>query len=300
MATTMYCWPPNVRALLEKFLAARIAGRGAEGFVGASSPGIDVPLLYATTSGASYERYEIERFGGEYWAYGGMHFAIRLFADGGKTVVEQLATFNNHGAGDMWLEVDEHSTTENGATLVPVPVKHFFFDGQVSMAAPYPWSYDGDFAHYYGLSRQDRSVELIEPMFNPLPVAEGCATGAEPANAQALAQAIGANRDLLTSTPVAVTLNGHAALTIDITLAPGASSCEQGTYVLTRELCCGQRGVTIAQGSRMRLYLVDAPAGSSLGVIAIAIVAPEWRFESVLEAAVPIVETLEFHAPLGQ
>ena len=54
---------------LEEFLAARIAGEGAEGHVRVD-PDIDVPLLYATTAGAPYERYEIERVDGPRWPDG--------------------------------------------------------------------------------------------------------------------------------------------------------------------------------------------------------------------------------------
>lgn len=47
----------------------------------------------------------------------------------------------------------------------------------------------------------------------------------------------------------------------------------------------------------MRLYLFDAPGGSSMRTLAIASVAPESRFERAVEAAAPIVDSLEFHAP---
>ena len=47
----------------------------------------------------------------------------------------------------------------------------------------------------------------------------------------------------------------------------------------------------------MRLYLFDAPGGSSMRTLAIAIVAPESSFERAVEAAVPVVDSVEFHAP---
>jgi hypothetical protein len=47
----------------------------------------------------------------------------------------------------------------------------------------------------------------------------------------------------------------------------------------------------------MRLYLVDAPEGSSIRILAIAVQAPEARFAQVLEAAAPIIDSIEFHAP---
>ena len=44
----------------------------------------------------------------------------------------------------------------------------------------------------------------------------------------------------------------------------------------------------------MRLYLFDAPEGSSIRILAITIIAPESRFESVVKAAAPVVESVEF------
>jgi hypothetical protein len=45
----------------------------------------------------------------------------------------------------------------------------------------------------------------------------------------------------------------------------------------------------------MRLYLLDLPGGSGR-ILAIAIAAPEDRFEQALEAPVPILDSFEFHA----
>ena len=47
----------------------------------------------------------------------------------------------------------------------------------------------------------------------------------------------------------------------------------------------------------MRLYLFDAPSGSSMQVLAIVIDVPESRFKRAVEAAAPIVDSVEFHAP---
>ena len=49
----------------------------------------------------------------------------------------------------------------------------------------------------------------------------------------------------------------------------------------------------------MRLYLLDLPAGSTTRMLAIAIVAPEARFEDVLAAAAPLIESIEFHGGSG-
>ena len=47
----------------------------------------------------------------------------------------------------------------------------------------------------------------------------------------------------------------------------------------------------------MRLYLFDAPAGASLRILAIAIVAPESTFERAVTAATPVVNSIEFQTP---
>lgn len=46
---------------------------------------------------------------------------------------------------------------------------------------------------------------------------------------------------------------------------------------------------------RMRLYLIDYPGGSALGLTIAVIAAPETDFERVLEETTPIVESLEIH-----
>ena len=109
-------------ARLEDFLRARIDGEGAEGFVevfdlfGGSE---DVPLLYATTTGAPYERFEIELVDGPHWPYGEMEYAVRLFADGGETVVEQQidVVFFESGRPTYRHNVASTTTTENGQPL---------------------------------------------------------------------------------------------------------------------------------------------------------------------------------------
>lgn len=44
-------------------------------------------------------------------------------------------------------------------------------------------------------------------------------------------------------------------------------------------------------------YLFDRPEGSSMRTMAIAIVAPESSFQKAMEAASPVVDSVEFHAP---
>ena len=127
-------------ARLEDFLQARIEGEGAEEFVEVewSRRELDeVPLLYATTAGAPYERSEIERRRvARVWPFGEMEFKVRLFADGGETVVEQLFSLNHETARlrlafglQDWPRDRMPATTENGQA---VPVPYGFFDGEVT------------------------------------------------------------------------------------------------------------------------------------------------------------------------
>jgi hypothetical protein len=45
------------------------------------------------------------------------------------------------------------------------------------------------------------------------------------------------------------------------------------------------------------IYLFDMPEGSSMRTMAIAIAAPESSFERSVEAASPVVDSVEFQAP---
>jgi hypothetical protein len=47
-------------------------------------------------------------------------------------------------------------------------------------------------------------------------------------------------------------------------------------------------------GNKMRLYLLDVPKGLSTRILAVAVVAPEERFDAVMEAAEPILESFEY------
>ena len=52
----------------------------------------------------------------------------------------------------------------------------------------------------------------------------------------------------------------------------------------------------LGEGNRMRLYLLNLRGGPAQ-ILAIAIAAPEAEFDRVADAATPIVDSIEFHAP---
>ena len=77
---------------------------------------------------------------GPRWPYGEMEFIVRLFADGGRTVVEQPIGWTDVGGARVVLVHDAKGTTENGQ---PVEVSYAFFDGEVTASAADPWEVSG-------------------------------------------------------------------------------------------------------------------------------------------------------------
>ena len=277
-------------ALVEDFLQARIDGEGAEQYLrgGDGSP----PLLYATTAGAPYERFEFERISGPEWPYGEMGFQVRLFA--GDTVVEQR--FSTPAGGGVGLEYWGRrfayaGTSENGRPL-PVPFD-IFLDGEVTMHAPHPWRLP--WANDWGLMiAHETTYDRIQMLRNPVPVGPSCeAAGPARADAEALAESIRSEPDLETTAPVAVTLGGAEALWMDVEAAAGASVCDY--EVLGNRTDEDRAWIHIEPGNRMRLYLLDLPEGFSAQILALAVIAPEERFDAVLEEAEPILDSIEFN-----
>jgi len=75
---------------------------------------------------------------------------------------------------------------------------------------------------------------------------------------------------------------------------PGASTCVAGNVpvvsLYNRESAWG----TLRPGNRGRLYVLDIPGGS-VRTLVIMITATKAVFEQAVEAAVPVVESFEFH-----
>ena len=265
---------------LEKFLAARIAGRGAEGYVDVYADwlGKQVPLLYATTSGAPYERFEFERVAGPTWPYGGnIDFRIRLFAEDG-TVVEQ--EIRSHWDGGVSAGIEgglgmSSTTTENGK---PVPMLFAQFDGNVTYSSPNPYSWDVG---------GDGRIDFTDPVV----LWSECAQGPVPADAAVFAQAVIADPNFETTAPVAARMGGVEAVAIDVALSPVGRVC--GAYRTD-----ANRWIhALEPGKRLRLFLVDLPEGMSMRTLAVTVIAPEASFGRAVEAAKPIVDSIEFHAP---
>jgi hypothetical protein len=284
--------PPSdaeVAAFLEAFFRARVDGGEAEQYLlhepeGSPFPDREVPILYATTSGAPYER--------SVWPNGWTEYKVRLFAEGG-TVVEQYFFVVREENGQLGLvygyKFDGLPTTENGQS---VAVPFSILDGEVTLAAAPPWGEDSDpydtLIRFNGMrddhvgSRDDHVVIATDP----LPVGTGCENTSAPADAAALARQIMADPNFETTGTVPVRIAGIEGLQMDV----DALVDDWNSY------CWAMWVPDQANRWRMRLYLIDYP-GDSAEVLTIAVIAaPETDFERVLEETTPIVESLEIHA----
>jgi hypothetical protein len=198
-------------------------------------------------------------------------------------------------------------TPENGQPVAELRQSHELFEDEVSFGLTgaglpegwvysiFGWDFTPTMKTLLLYSEYDERVVLVA---DPLPVETGCEVGPAPADAEALAQSIRTDPDLDVSEPVAVSVGGIEGVRMDVVAAPGASNCEgeesPGVLAAT-ELNDESRLVEMPVGSRMRLYLVDLPEEISARILAIAIAAPESRFDQVVEAAAPIVDSVEFH-----
>jgi hypothetical protein len=283
--------PPTdaeVTGLLEAFLQARIDREDVQEFL--HSPEDDMPLLYASTSGAPYERFEIERVEGPVWPTGYLIFKLRLFAEGGDTVVEQSFTVYRDGIGRLGLEYFGEGTTENGEGVAE---PSSMLDGQVTFAAAPPWA-DRSFIAELGFL-QTRSGWGIEILPNSLSPHASCDDneGVSP-SAEALVRAIRSDPDLEATVPVPDQVGGIDALRLDVAAAPRAASClgdEDPVQVAPSPYSEGWG--LIASGHLGRLYVLDLPGGSAR-TLAILITAPEASFDRAVKAAAPVLESFEF------
>jgi hypothetical protein len=289
----------DARRRLEAFLAARVAGSGAERDVLIDDRHV-LPLLYATTSGARYERYELERLEGPDWPDGRMTFRVRLIADGGATVVEQEVAVQQ--GNPLWVR--DETTTENGQ---PVPLSHASPDGSVSVTAPATWQawlngtstgVSPDDVWFGALWRvgdffggEGEQVELTDPVaFDAWCGAQGGSPLLSgPASAAEIAQQVIADPTFESTAPVAARIGGLEAVSMDVTLAPGGDPCGAFGIEISRWVHA------VGPGERLRLYLVDLPEGMPVRTLAVTVVATQDRFDDVIAETAPIIDSIEFH-----
>jgi hypothetical protein len=292
------------RARLDTWLAARVAGQGAEGYVGSGTYG-SIPLLYATTSGAGYDRYTIERIDGPRWPTAYMTFAVRLFAND-ATVVQQDVLWDP--TNDV-LGMYANTTYEDGQ---PVSLPYTSAEGDVTVSAPGPWSMwwapsgyprdllGQDIAVITGLMTKDSPSYWVSKEYigfvDPVAYDEWCAANGgtplltAPADAAEIAQQVAADPNLTTTAPVAARIGGLEAVSLDVALAPGGKLCQVGMIETSRWI----HELGSSPNLRLRLYLVDLPEGSSVETLAITVQAPEERFEEFLSETAPIIDSIQF------
>jgi hypothetical protein len=298
--------PPSdteANGLLRAFLAARVDGEGAEKYLlrraeTAGLPFVDgeAPLLHAATGGSRYARSEFERVQGPVWPAGWTEFKVRLFAEDG-TVVDQHFVVVRQENGRLGLVYGPASEYGDPPTIEDGQALYSLLDGEVTVAAARTWN-----ARAEGPTRMDLGSgcrgtgfcsDNVSAVADPS-VLTGCEAGPAPADADALARNIRANTDLASSAPEVVSVGGIKALRMDVWLASGADVCDKPMAL---------NGLSLRATDRMRLYLVDFPGGSAR-VLAVAVIArdphdkaevSQQEFERVVEAATPIVESIEFH-----
>lgn len=292
--------PPSdaeVTALLEAFLGARVDGEAAESYLHRPdaevppSPDEEVPLLYATTAGSPYERSEFERLQGPVWPTGWFEFKVRMFAEDGTVVEQSFVIARQDGRlGLMYgSQTGDLPTTENGQS---VPVPYSILDGEVTFAAAPPWGgtiVARTFTTLGGVGRGSAvQFTMLSVMADP-GTGLGCEAGPPAADVDSLVQSIRSNPDFEATALTAATVGGIDALRMEVV---GLRPIEVGDCIpLVLEHLPGGRD------NRVHLYLLDLPEGMSARILVIAISAADSEFELVVEAAGPILDSFEFHAP---
>ena len=324
---------PKVIELLNGFVQARIIGGGAQQYL--SVPEERVPLIYATTKGAAYERGEFEQLSDIKWPRGSKAFKVRLLA--GDSVVEQLFFVRPElrpiGLGYLRdaFGSDIASTTEDGQ---PVAEAWNAFDGEVTLQVAHPWAgwrWENDPYPYLEEQVGIRLLPVgsvapaVDPYFggsgdspsinvkaDPVLGGANCQTGPGYADAAELASLIGHYPGVEATAPVAVSAGTTKGVMFDVVIAAGTPItvpvdmeervCDAqilGLLIDRNASSFLHDGVLTSAGSgeRMRLYLFDVPEGLSMRTLAFAITASESDFERAVEAAVPVVNSIEFKAP---
>lgn len=266
---------PGHVALLRSFLTARVAGEGAERFVGSGFSRDDgVPLLYAATTGEAYERFEVER---SQDPDGAPRYDVRLFTATGTVIRQGFGIRDQDGSP---VVVYGGPTLEDGrAALVPFG----FVDGSVRFAVPTTWEVEWvDDTHAAFRHRFSRAAIVIAA--EPLGVGTVCTNRPAPTDAEALAGTIDEGSGVEAAGPAPVRIGGADGLQIDVVSEAVPNLCAFGASEALR-------GVQ-SEGSRMRLLLVNRP-GESAGVLTLALLTTPDAFDDATAEIAPIVASIE-------
>lgn len=281
--------PPDAEdaALLQAFLGARVAGEGAEQYLLSDLPGLQTPtlppLLYATTGGANYARFEIGS--APEWEKarpGWTRIEVRLFAEDG-TVVEQSFHVVDQDSqyGLVYGQTGRNVlTTENGR---PVPVPFSILNGEVTIDAAPPWKEDYESSETIAaFQKSSWNLAWFVIAAEPLSAGTACENGPAPADAEALARTIMTDPDIDATAPVPVRIAGIDGLQIDV--AKSGALCAWTPDALG----------PFQGGGKIRLYIVDYP-GESAEVLTFAVLAPPGDWDDAIANIAPTVDSIQFH-----
>jgi hypothetical protein len=246
------------------------------------------------------------------WRRGALKVALGAAAV--AVVVVSLAAIERGG--------DEPGPADVPPSTVPTPLPKSFTspDGEVTVSTPEAWDvlWPGEAADeaapdvWFGMLWRGPEYTFEEGEFLGLvdPVAYdawceengGSPLLSAPASADAIVRELIADPNFETTAPVAASIGGVEAVSIDVALAPGGRTCGIGMIIISRwihDLEPGAEGVepfeTPGPPRRLRLYLVDLPEGMSVPTLAITVLAPEERFEEFIDETAPIIESIDFH-----
>ena len=174
------------------------------------------------------------------------------------------------------------------------PTPYRFPGGTTRFAATDPpWRPDplNDNTMMYGTG----PYEGIRFLGDPRPVGTRCEVGPAAADAASMAAIIGADPDIRASDPIPVLISGTDGVQMDVAAAPRASLCDQlgepGLFKVAGTPS-GDWGAYLGLNGRWRyrLYLVDDPGSSR--IVAIVVFAPERRFDGLMQAAAPVLDSI--------
>ena len=165
-----------------------------------SRASLEVPLLLqATTTGAHYKGFEFEVDEGPVWPDAWMRVKVRLFAEGGSTVVEQLLGLGRDDSGRLGLHYDygTRDAAPSNFKQAECPVRHAPSPAARCASAPRgpgersPWQesvprYMTLFTPHDDPDRYDASLAVVA---DPRPIGLHCEEGPAQADAAALARA---------------------------------------------------------------------------------------------------------------
>jgi len=187
------------------------------------------------------------------------------------------------------------------AALAPGTYTSRAFAPAVTYTVPDGWHNPADSAPYFALYPTVSDVVGIHLFRDPQPAsqAETCPTTPEPGVgtlSSELSAWIRGLRGLNVSTPRMVSIGGLRGVELDVRIAQGwAFSCPFANGLPTVPLFVGQGGDlrwVVAGSERLRLSLLDVPGGGTVVVDVDAF--DGFQFEALLDAARPIVASMEF------